>query len=253
MIAKKLFKDLPKLVVFKRTMAVDIGGMRKPYHDKSDFFDFKDLVAREPFEQFKGWFDEASKNEKIYEANAMCLSTATSDGIPSSRMVLLKKYGPEGFTFFTNYTSRKAGELDTNPRAALVFYWEPLQRSVRVEGSVTRIGEEESLEYFRSRPLSSQIGACVSDQSKVIRDRSVLTDKDRQLTARYTGEEGEEQVPKPNWGGYRVVPSMVEFWQGQSNRIHDRLRFRKPGDGEEMDPEMFVKGEEGWVIERVAP
>ena len=153
-------------------------------------------------------------------------------------MVLLKKYGPEGFTFFTNYTSRKAGELDTNPRAALVFYWEPLQRSVwvsfsclyslaaiclvhrsvRVEGSVTRIGEEESLAYFRSRPLSSQIGACVSDQSKVIRDRSVLTDRDKELTARYKAEEGGEEVPKPSWGGYRVVPSMVEFWQGQSNR-----------------------------------
>jgi len=253
MIVKKIVKDLPKFFIFKRTMAVDIGGMRKPYHDKSDFFDFKDLVAREPFEQFKAWFDEASKNEKIYEANAMCLSTATPDGIPSSRMVLLKKYGPEGFTFFTNYTSRKAGELDTNPRAALVFYWEPLQRSVRVEGSVARIGEEESLAYFRSRPLSSQIGACVSDQSKVIRDRSVLTDRDKELTARYKAEEGGEEVPKPSWGGYRVVPSMVEFWQGQSNRIHDRLRFRKPGDGEKMDPGMFVEGEDGWVIERLAP
>ena len=148
-------------------MAVDIGGMRKPYHEKSDFFDFKDLVAKEPFEQFKGWFEEASKHSGIYEANAMCLSTATPDGIPSSRMVLLKKYGPEGFTFFTNYTSRKAQELDSNPRAALMFYWEPLQRSVRVEGRVARIEEEDSLAYFRSRPISSQIGACVSNQSKV--------------------------------------------------------------------------------------
>ena len=171
MVLKRVFlRTVPDLIsrpVIIRTMAVDIGGMRKPYHDKSDFFDFKDLVAKEPFGQFKHWFQEATDHSGIYEANAMCLSTATSDGVPSSRMVLLKKYGPEGFTFFTNYTSRKAGELDSNPRAALMFYWEPLQRSVRVEGRVVRVGEEESLEYFRSRPLSSQIGACVSNQSKV--------------------------------------------------------------------------------------
>ena len=164
---KRLLVVLQALKHQTRNMSVDIGGMRKPYHDKSDFFDFKDLAAREPFDQFKAWFDEASKHENIYEANAMCLSTATRDGIPSARMVLLKKYGPEGFTFYTNYTSRKAGELDSNPRAALVFYWEPLQRSVRVEGKVERVGEEESTNYFHSRPVSSQIGACVSEQSKV--------------------------------------------------------------------------------------
>ena len=251
-----------------RKMSVDIGGMRKPYHDKSDYFDFKDLVAREPFDQFKAWFEDASKHEKIYEANAMCLSTATSDGIPSSRMVLLKKYGPEGFTFYTNYTSRKAGELDSNPRAALTFYWEPLQRSIRVEGKVMRVGEEESLAYFHSRPISSQIGACVSNQSKVgntsrptfsslianlqvIGTRSVLTDKEEELLSKYGN--GEEPVPKPDWGGYRVVPHMVEFWQGQSTRIHDRIRFRKLKEGEEMDEKMMQKGENGWVIERLAP
>ena len=168
MIRRKILDCLPtSSIANRRSMAVDIGGMRKPYHDKSDFFDFKDLVAKEPFEQFKSWFEEASKHSGIYEANAMCLSTATKDGFPSSRMVLLKKYGPEGFTFFTNYTSRKAQELDSNPKAALVFYWEPLQKSVRVEGDVLKIGEEESLAYFRSRPISSQIGACVSNQSKV--------------------------------------------------------------------------------------
>merc|ERR1711962_1703335 len=137
-------------------MGVDIGGMRKPYNDKSNCFEVKDLVAREPFEQFKAWFDEANQNEKIEEANAMCLATATPDGIPSARMVLLKKYGPEGFTFYTNYTSRKAAELDANPRAALMFYWEPLQRSIRVEGKVARVPEKESRDYFQSRPISSQ-------------------------------------------------------------------------------------------------
>merc|ERR1711936_606896 len=138
-------------------MAVDIGGMRKPYNDKSDIFDMENLVSKEPFEQFKAWFETASNHEAIYEANAMCLSTATADGRPSARMVLLKKYGPEGFTFFTNYGSRKAGELDANPRAALVFYWEALNRSIRVEGKVGRVPEQESNDYFHSRPLSSQI------------------------------------------------------------------------------------------------
>ena len=232
-------------------MAVDITGMRKPYHDKSDFFDFKDLVAKEPFGQFKAWFEVASKHEGIYEANAMCLSTATTDGRPSARMVLLKKFGPEGFTFFTNYTSRKARELDSNPRAALVFYWEPLNRSVRVEGRVMRISEAESLDYFKSRPVSSQIGACVSNQSEVIQDRSVLTDKEEELLARYG--EGEEEVPKPDWGGYRVVPRVVEFWQGQSTRIHDRIRFRTTTEDQTLDPDLHVKGDNGWIIERLAP
>merc|ERR550517_531240 len=236
-----------------RAMAVDITGMRKPYHDKSDFFDFKDLVAKEPFGQFKAWFEVASKHEGIYEANAMCLSTATTDGCPSARMVLLKKFGPEGFTFFTNYTSRKARELDSNPTAALVFYWEPLNRSVRVEGTVTRLSEAESLEYFRSRPISSQIGACVSNQSQVIPDRAVLTEKEKELEAVY-GEGGEDrqEVPKPDWGGYRVVPSVVEFWQGQSTRIHDRIRFRTSREGEVLDPAVSRQGEDGWIIERLA-
>jgi len=249
---KKLFLVLKKVLHCQvRNMAIDIGGMRKPYHDKSDFFDFKDLAAREPFGQFKAWFEEASKHDRIYEANAMCLSTATKDGFPSSRMVLLKKFGPEGFTFYTNYTSRKARELDSNPRAALVFYWEPLQRSVRVEGKVMRVKEEESLEYFHSRPISSQIGACVSNQSQVISSRNILTDKETELLAKYG--DGEEPVPKPDWGGYRVAASMVEFWQGQSTRIHDRIRFRRMGEEERVDETMTTRGEDGWVIERLAP
>ena len=237
-----------------RTMAVDIGGMRKPYHDKSSVFDFQDLVSREPFQQFKSWFEAASSNEAIYEANAMCLSTATADGVPSARMVLLKKFGPEGFSFFTNYTSRKAQELDSNPRAALVFYWEPLKRSVRVEGTVARLSEAESLQYFKSRPISSQIGACVSNQSQVIPDRAVLTDKESELVAVYgEDKEARQEVPKPDWGGYRVVPSVVEFWQGQSTRIHDRIRFRTSRDGEILDPAVSREGDDGWIIERLAP
>jgi len=236
----------------KRKMAIDIGGMRKPYHEKSNTFGMDDLVAKEPFQQFQSWFDEASKNSAIYEANAMCLSTATPEGIPSSRMVLLKKYGPDGFTFYTNYTSRKAQELSSNPKAALMFYWEPLQRSVRVEGDVIKVEESESLAYFKSRPISSQIGACVSNQSTVIKDRKVLTDKEEELLAKYG--EGKEDVPKPDWGGFRVVPNVIEFWQGQSNRIHDRIRFRlSKEENKDVDSEMTVVGENGWLIERLAP
>ena len=251
----KLIASISKVShISSRTMAVDIGGMRKPYHDKSDVFDFQDLVSQEPFQQFKSWFEAASSHEAIYEANAMCLSTATTDGVPSARMVLLKKFGPEGFSFFTNYTSRKAQELDTNPRAALVFFWEPLNRSVRVEGTVTRLSEAESLEYFQSRPISSQIGACVSNQSQVIADRAVLTEKERELEAVYgEGKEDRQEVPKPDWGGYRVVPGVVEFWQGQSTRIHDRIRFRTSRQGEILDPAVSRQGEDGWIIERLAP
>jgi len=235
-----------------RKMSIDIGGMRKPYNDKDNFFDVKDLVAKEPFGQFKAWFEEASNHNQIEEANAMCLATATSDGIPSARMVLLKKYGPEGFTFYTNYTSRKASELDSNPRAALMFYWEPLKRSVRVEGEVERVPEEESRAYFQSRPISSQIGAWVSDQSTVIPDRSILTDKEKDLSAKH--KDGNEPLPHPtHWGGYRVRPQTVEFWQGQSDRIHDRLRFRKLKSGETIDSSLALEGDADWVIERLAP
>jgi len=237
--------DNTKLSIVRK-MSVDIGGMRKPYNDKKDFFDVPDLVAKEPFGQFKAWFDDASKHEKIEEANAMCLATSTKDGFPSARMVLLKKYGVEGFTFYTNYTSRKADELDSNPRAALMFYWEPLKRSIRVEGKVARVPEEESRAYFQSRPKSSQIGAWVSDQSKVIEDRSVLTNKERELSETYKDT---DTLPHPtHWGGYRVVPQTVEFWQGQSDRIHDRIRFRRTDEGNESSDETS-----GWVIERLAP
>jgi len=231
-------------VELSRNMSVDIGGMRKPYNDKANTFDVTDLVSKDPFDQFKCWFDEATACDKIEEANAMCLATATADGFPSARMVLLKKYGPEGFTFYTNYTSRKADELESNPRAALVFYWEPLKRSVRVEGQVERVPTEESKAYFHSRPVSSQIGAWVSDQSKVIKDRTVLTDKESELTKKHA--DGSEPLPFPtHWGGYRVIPRSIEFWQGQSTRIHDRIRFKKC--------EEISEDKQNWAIERLAP
>ncbi len=156
---------------------VDIGSMRKPYHDKSDIFDILNLVSKEPFGQFENWFEEAKKTTSIEEANAMCLATCTPDGKPSARYVLLKKFCPkDGFVFFTNYESRKGQELIQNPFAALVFYWEPLKKSIRVEGQVQKVSQKESEAYFQSRPFSSQIGACISKQSTVVDSRKTLMD-----------------------------------------------------------------------------
>ncbi|KAG0708487.1 Pyridoxine-5'-phosphate oxidase [Chionoecetes opilio] len=235
-----------------KNMSNDIGGMRKPYKGKNEAFLEDDLVAKEPFGQFKEWFDEACNTPGIIEANAMCLATATKEGKPSARMVLLKGYGREGFRFFTNYDSRKGHELDENPQASLCFFWEPLMRSVRVEGRVERLGEEQSTEYFHSRPRSSQIGACVSPQSQVIDGRQILVNKDKQLHDEYKDEQ--TVIPKPKcWGGFQIVPDSIEFWQGQTNRIHDRIRFRIPAQDEVLDEALTKEGENGWVYERLAP
>ncbi|HEX3272233.1 MAG TPA: pyridoxamine 5'-phosphate oxidase [Ktedonobacterales bacterium] len=193
-------------------------------------------LALDPFMQFGAWFDEVAQAD-IREPNAMTLATATPDGRPSARMVLLKGVDARGFTFFTNYESRKGGELDANPRAALVFFWVQLERQVRVEGRVERVSDEESDAYFASRPEGSQVGAWASKQSAVLPDRGPLEARYEELRAQYEGHE----VPRPPfWGGFRVVPETVEFWQGRVNRLHDRLRYRRQGDG-------------SWVIERLSP
>jgi len=167
----------------------------------------------------------------------MTLATSTKDGVPDARMVLLRGFDERGFVFYTNYLSRKARELAENPRAALVFWWPPLERQVRIEGVVTKVSDAESDAYFHSRPRGHQLGAHVSAQSDVIAGRPVLEAELAKLLAQY-GETGE--VPRPaHWGGYRVAPSVIEFWQGQPNRLHDRLRYRKQGAA--------------WIIERLAP
>ncbi|KAK3885331.1 hypothetical protein Pcinc_010453 [Petrolisthes cinctipes] len=235
-----------------QNMSIDIGGMRKPYKGKNEAFTEDDLAAKEPFAQFTAWFTEACYTPGIIEANAMCLATATRDGKPSARMVLLKGYGKEGFRFFTNSSSKKGQELTENPQASLCFYWEPLMRSVRVEGKVERLSEEASSEYFHSRPRSSQIGACVSPQSQVISGRHILTDKEQQLNEEYKDETVE--IPRPDcWGGFLVVPESVEFWQGQTTRIHDRIRFRRLAMDEKINETLTKRGEDGWVYERLAP
>ncbi|HEY0947053.1 MAG TPA: pyridoxamine 5'-phosphate oxidase [Opitutaceae bacterium] len=195
----------------------------------------KDL-AREPFRQFEKWFQEAEA-AKLIEPNAMTLATATREGRPSARTVLLKAVDGRGFTFFTNYDSRKGRELAENACATLVFPWLALERQVIVEGAVTRVSREESAAYFHSRPRGSQLGAWVSLQSSIITGRAVLEDSLKVLEKKYAG--AEVPVP-PNWGGFRVVPESVEFWQGRRNRLHDRLRYRRDASG-------------SWIVERLAP
>jgi pyridoxamine 5'-phosphate oxidase len=195
----------------------------------------KDL-ARDPFRQFDQWFQEAEA-AKIVEPNAMSLATTSRDGRPSVRTVLLKAVDGRGFVFYTNYESRKGRELESVPRAALLFPWIALERQVIVEGPVTRVTREESEAYFHSRPLASQLSAWVSQQSSVISGRKLLEEALKELEKKYAGR----PVPlPPHWGGYRVAPETVEFWQGRRSRLHDRLRYRRGDDG-------------GWTIERLAP
>jgi pyridoxamine 5'-phosphate oxidase len=194
----------------------------------------KDL-ARDPFRQFEKWFQEAEA-AKIPEPNAMTLATATREGRPSARTVLLKGLDGRGFVFFSNYESRKGRELDPNPHATLLFPWLVMERQIVVEGQVTKVPREESETYFHSRPRASQLGAWVSQQSSIISGRAVLEDSMKLLEQKYAGRE----VPlPPHWGGWRLMPETVEFWQGRRSRLHDRLRYRREQDG--------------WTIERLAP
>jgi pyridoxamine 5'-phosphate oxidase len=180
----------------------------------------------DPIELFQVWFEAASESG-ILMPEAMTLATATPDGVPSARMVLLKGVDPSGFVFFTNYGSQKASELDANPRAALCFHWAVLQRQVRVTGTVARVTEEESAAYFATRGRGSQLGAWASRQSRVLERRAELEERVREVDAEHAGE-----VPRPPfWGGYRVTPERIEFWQGRADRLHDRLRFQRDGDG----------------------
>lgn len=247
----------PRLHIYKQffthstsNMAIDIGGMRTSYKGKSEVFIEDDIPVKEPFNQFKIWFDEVCNNPKIIEPNAMCLATATKDGVPSARFVLLKGYGKEGFKFFTHYTSRKGIELEENPAAALTFYWDVYNRSVRVEGIVKKLDMKEADKYFNSRPRQSQIGALASNQSNPIKNRNVLCANEQKISEEYK----DCPIPRPpKWGGYILIPHSVEFWQGQTDRLHDRIKFRKPKEGENADGVLLHKGEDGWVYERLAP
>ena len=193
-------------------------------------------IDRDPIRQFQLWFDDAIA-AKIYLPEAMTLATATPDGKPSARMVLLKQVDHDGFVFFTNYNSAKVGQLDANPFAALVFYWSKLDRQVRVEGSVVRTSAEESRDYFRTRPRESQIGAWVSEQSAVISGRDVLEQRARELESFYSDRDVE--CPE-HWGGFRLRPERIEFWKSRVGRLHDRILYQRDS-------------ENSWTIQRLAP
>ncbi|XP_068439490.1 pyridoxine-5'-phosphate oxidase [Clinocottus analis] len=230
---------------------MDLSDMRKKYKGDEECFEESQLVSLDPIQQFGDWFNEASKCPEVGEANAMCIATATKDGRPSARMVLLKGFSTEGFRFFSNYESRKGSELESNPHACLVFYWEPLNRQVRIEGVVERIPFQSSCEYFHSRPKSSQIGAVVSRQSTPVPDRDYLRQKNAELEEKYK----DTDVPMPDyWGGYIVKPSLIEFWQGQTNRLHDRIVFTRMKDAAASGPEEFLHpAEGGWAYQRLSP
>jgi len=190
----------------------------------------------DPLRQFARWCAEA-EGLGIRYPNAMAVATSTPDGIPSVRMVLLRGYDQRGFVFFTNYESQKGRDLSVNPHAALLFYWEPLERQVRISGRVERLSEEESDEYFSSRPYGSQLSAWASRQSEPIAGRALLEGRQAELASRFP----EGHVPRPPfWGGFRVVPDQFEFWQGRRDRLHDRFRYLRQADG-------------SWCIERLQP
>lgn len=192
-------------------------------------------VDRNPFIQFGLWFDEVL-NAEVIEPNAMIIATSTLEGKPSARVVLLKQFDNRGFSFFTNYHSRKALELEQNPNASLVFFWPELERQVRIEGSVSKVSEIESDNYFNSRPEGSKIAALASPQSQVIPNRNHI----ESLQVYYQNKFSAKPINRPsNWGGYLLNPSLFEFWQGRPNRLHDRIQYS------------FVNGE--WIIERLAP
>ena len=183
----------------------------------------ENTVNVNPVKQFDTWFNEAVE-AKVYEPNAMTLSTATRDGVPSARIVLLKGYDNYGFVFYTNYLSRKGKEITKNPVGALTFFWPELERQVRIEGTIEKLSKEDSEKYFQTRPKASQLGALASPQSQEIEGRDLLESKMSELEAQYADKE----IPKPSyWGGYILKPRLVEFWQGQRSRLHDRIVYKK--------------------------
>lgn len=192
-------------------------------------------AGTDPFALFHRWFFEAAATD-MSDPNAFILATCTPDGVPSARAVLLKALDARGFTFFTNYDSRKGHEIAANPRVAMVFLWHPVERQIRIEGTVEVVTAAESDEYYAKRPLGSRLGAWASPQSAVIPDRAFLEQAHAELTEKHP--DGEPPRP-PNWGGYRVLPEAIEFWQGRKSRLHDRIRFRRTPDG--------------WVRDRLAP
>lgn len=214
-------------------MSISIADLRRTYNQVE--FN-KTNAAGDPFEQFKSWFEEAIAAQ-LHDPTAMTLATATPEGKPSARIVLLKNFDARGFVFYTNYRSRKGRELEANPQASLVFWWAELDRQVRIEGNIEKVSSQEADAYFLSRPLGSRLGAWASEQSQTIADREVLEQRFQDLERDYAKQE----VPRPpHWGGFRLIPTAIEFWQGRPNRLHDRLFYQRVAEND-------------WSLERLAP
>jgi pyridoxamine 5'-phosphate oxidase len=214
-------------------MNKDIAAIRKDYQLQSLL---ETDVANNPFEQFNRWWDDAIKSD-LDEVNAMTLATASATGMPSARIVLLKSASADGFVFFTNYNSHKGKELEENPFACLVFFWKELERQIRITGTIEKVTAAESDEYFNSRPAGSRIGAWASPQSSIIPSRKTIETNIAQYEQEFAGA----QITRPpHWGGYIVKPTVIEFWQGRPNRLHDRIQYTKQPD-------------ESWKFDRLAP
>lgn len=214
--------------------AIDLAGLRREYETQGLH---RAGLHHDPIEQFATWFSTAV-NSELPDANAITLATATPDGKPSARIVLLKGFDQRGFVFFTNYQSDKGRELEANPAGAFVVYWSQLERQIRVTGRVEKTSRAESEAYFDGRPRGSKLGAWVSHQSEVIDARRILDARLAEMTERFAGND--DIALPPHWGGYRIVPASVEFWQGRANRLHDRFRYTRQPDN-------------SWLIERLAP
>jgi pyridoxamine 5'-phosphate oxidase len=211
---------------------MNIADIRKDYKLQSLH---ENQVADNAMQQFTNWWNEAIESQ-IDEINAMTLATVSTNGLPNARIVLLKGYNENGFEFFTNYNSHKGQEIAANPNVCLLFFWKELERQIRIQGSIQKLSEEASTAYFKSRPIGSQIGAWSSPQSAVIENRIILENNEKQYTQQFAGN-----IPKPpHWGGYKVAPSSIEFWQGRSSRLHDRLLYT-------------LQENNSWKIERLAP
>jgi pyridoxamine 5'-phosphate oxidase len=225
-------------------MSNEIADIRKDY--KLASLEEADVAAN-PFDQFTRWWNEAVASQ-IDEVNAMTLATANAAGVPAARIVLLKGYNPNGFIFFTNYESDKGKNLAQNPHAALVFFWKELERQIRIEGTVEKVSVEESDRYFNSRPASSRIGAWASPQSAVIENRLVI----EQNVERYSSIFANDSIERPDhWGGYIVKPTSIEFWQGRSSRLHDRIRYSVENSA--YNAATDTRTDLNWKIERLAP
>jgi len=225
-------------------MSNEIADIRKDY--KLASLEEADVAAN-PIDQFTRWWNEAVASQ-IDEVNAMTLATVNAAGVPAARIVLLKGYNPNGFIFFTNYESDKGKNLAQNPNAAIVFFWKELERQIRIEGTVQKVSAEESDRYFNSRPASSRIGAWASPQSAVIENRLVI----EQNVERYSSIFANDSIERPDhWGGYIVKPRSIEFWQGRSSRLHDRIRYTIEAIA--YNAATYTRSDANWKIERLAP